>query len=99
MNKIILRYLIIVLIAVAVGALIYHLNQPNGAISLASSMNSVGSFSGDLGGRHDFGEGSFGLASGLFGIGGNLFQVAIITFLVVSVRKLFVQRPQPVRAR
>jgi hypothetical protein len=30
--------------------------------------------------------------SGLFGIGANLIKIALITFLVVSVRKLFVRR-------
>ena len=89
MFKNIFRFLIITLIAIALGFGIYYLLQPSGAATFGSG----------FGGEGGFREGGFNLTRGLFGVTGNLMLVAIITVIVVSIQKLFSRRPQPVTAR
>ena len=99
MSKTILRFLVIALIAVALGSLIYHISQPAGTTALRSGINNLGGLSRDLGEEHGFGERGFSLMGGLFGITGNLFLVAIVTVIVVSLQKLFAHRGEPVGTR
>jgi hypothetical protein len=99
MNKSILRYLVIVLIAVAVGTVVYHLNQPTGTTALGSGITSVGHFSESIGSDHDVREGGSSLIGGLSGVTKNLLLVAIVTAIVVLMRKLFAWRARPFRAR
>ena len=99
MNKTILRYLVVALTAVALGLLIYHINQPAGTAAFGSGVNGVSQFSEGLGSEHDIREGGASLISGLFGVTGNLLLVAIITTVVVSARKLFARQPQQIRVR
>jgi hypothetical protein len=99
MLKISLRFLVITLIAVALGFLIYHLNQPAGTASLRSGLNNFGHVSRDFGGEGGFREGGFSLVGGLFGITGNLLLVALVTFIVVSMQKTFVRKAVLVRTR
>ena len=82
MFKTIFRFLVITLIAVALGFGIYHLLQPSGAGTIRSGF-------GDFGREGSFHEGGFNLARGLAGITGNLMLVAIVTVIVVSIQKLF----------
>ena len=96
MFKTILRFLIITLIALALGIGIYYLVQPSGAATLRSGF---GGLSRDLGGERGFREGGFNLIGGLFGIAGNLMLVAIITVIVVSMQKMFSRKPVPVTNR
>lgn len=90
MFKTILRFLIVTLIAIALGFGIYYLVQPAGAAS------QFGSF-------RDFGErgfrGGFNQIGGLFGMTGNLMLVAIITVIVVSMQKIFSRKPEPIATR
>ncbi len=90
------RFLVVALAAVALGLLIYHLNQPAGT---ASSLSSLGRFGGDFGGEGGFREGGFSLARGLFGITGNLILIAVVTIIVVSMRKAFAYQPGPAKTR
>jgi hypothetical protein len=102
MNKTILRYLVIALIAIALGVIIYHLNQPTGIASFGPGVNEAGGFSGGFGGGHDFGEAGSSLIGGLSGVAKNLLQVGIVTAAVVLVRKMlsmFRRQQQPDRAR
>ena len=92
MFKNILRFLVITLIAIALGFGIYHLLQPSGVATFRSG---IGDFSGEGG----FREGGFNLTRGLFGVTGNLMLVAIITVIVVSIQKLFSRKPQPATTR
>ena len=92
MSKTVLRFLIIALIAVALGALIYHLNQPAGTTSLGSNIQGFGQ---DFGGEHG-GEGGSGSIGGL---AGNLMLVAAVTLAVAAVQKLIGRVLKPVRAR
>ena len=92
MFKNILRFLIITLIAFALGFGIYHLLQPSGIATFRSGI-------GDFGGEGGFREGGFNLTRGLFGVTGNLMLVAIITVIVVSIQKLFPRKPEPVTIR
>ena len=91
MFKTIFRFLVITLIAVALGFGIYHLLQPSGVTTFRSGL-------GDFGGEHGF-RGGFNLIGGLFGITGNLILVAVITTIVVSIQKLFSSKPEPVTTR
>ncbi len=95
MLKITLRFLVVTLIAVALGLLIYHLNQPVGTASFGTGINNFGNFSRDFGGEHGFGEGGFSLTRGLFGITGNLLVVAMVTVIVVSMQKMFSHKAAP----
>ena len=70
MFKTILRFLVITFIAVALGLLIYHLNQPSGSASFGSGIRNFGNFSRDFGGEGGFHEGGVSLSRGLFGITG-----------------------------
>ncbi len=96
MLKTILRFLAVTLVAVALGFLIYYINQPAAG---ASGLSSFGDFSRELGGEGGFREGSFSLARGLFGIGGDLLLVAIITAVVVLIQKAFTPQHEPARIR
>ncbi len=97
MLKIILRFLIVAVIAVGLGMLIYHLNQPAASASFGSA-GGFGTFSREFGER-GFGEGSFSLSRGMFGIVGNLILVAIVTVVVVSLQKALSYRSEPARSR
>ncbi len=99
MLKIVLRFLIITVVAIALGFFVYHLNQPAGAASLRAGMNSFGDLSRGFGGERDFREGGFSLMGGLFGIGGNLFLVAVVTFVVVSMQRTFGRKRVPAAVR
>jgi Na+/H+-dicarboxylate symporter len=92
MFKTIFRFLVITLIAVALGIGIYYLFQPSG-------INNLGGLSRDFGGERGFREAGFNLIGGLFGITGNLMLVAIITVIVVSMQKMFSRKPIPVTNR
>ncbi len=89
MFKMIFRFLVITLIAIALGVGIYYLLQPSGAATFRSG----------FGGEGGFREGGFNLTRGLFGITGNLMLVAIITVIVISIQKLFSRKPQPATTR
>ncbi len=93
MFKSILLFFLILAVAIAVGVGIFHLIQPSGGIAFRSS--GLNFTSGDFGGDGGF-RGGFNLIGGLFGITGNLILVAIITFMVVSVRNIFSRQPEPV---
>jgi len=82
MFKIIFRFLVITLIAVALGIGIYYLLQPSSAATLGSGFR-------DFGREGGFREGGFSLVRGFFGITGNLILIAIVTMIVVSIQKLF----------
>ena len=88
MFKTIFRFLVITLIAIALGFGIYHLLQPSGVATFRSGI-------GDFGGEGGFREGGFNLTRGLFGVTGNLMLVAIITVIVVSIQKLFSRKSVP----
>ena len=92
MLKTIFRFLVITLIAVALGIGIYYLLQPSSAATVGSGFR-------DFGGEGGFREGGFNLTRGLFGVTGNLMLMAIITVIVVSVQKLFSQRPESAATR
>ena len=96
MFKSILLFLLILAVAVAVGVGIFHLIQPSGGITLNSG--GLNFTSRDFGGDGGF-RGGFNLVGGLFGITGNLILVAIVTFMVVSVRNIFSRQPEPVKAK
>ncbi len=87
MFKTIFRFLVITLIAVALGFGIYYLLQPSSAATFNSGFR-------DFGGEGGFHEGGSNLARGLSGIGGNLVLVAIVTVIVVSVQKVFTRKPK-----
>ncbi len=91
MFKTILRFLIVTLIAVALGFGIYYLLQPSGTTSQFGNLRDFG--------ERGFREGGFNLIGGLFGITGNLMLVALITVIVVSMQKIFSQKPEPVTTR
>jgi len=95
MFKTIFRFLVITLIAIALGIGIYYLIQPSGVASFRSGINDFGGFSRDFGGEHSFHEGGFNIIGGVFGITGNLMLVAIITVVVVSIQKLFSRKSAP----
>ena|ERR1700690_2003403 len=99
MFKMIFRFLAITLIAIALGFGIYYLIQPAGVSVFRSGVNNFGNLSRDFGGERGFREGGFNLIGGLFGATGNLILVAIITMIVVSIRKMFSRKPQPVTTR
>ena len=99
MFKMIFRFLVISLIAIALGFGIYYLIQPAGVASFRSGINNFGGLSRDFGGEGGFREGGFNLTRGLFGVTGNLILVAIITMIVVSIQKMFSRKPQPVTTR
>ena len=99
MLKSIVRFLLILLIAIALGAGFYHLVQPAGQATLRSGIGNIGSVSGDFGGEHDFHEGGFNLAGGLFGITGNLMLIALVTFIVYSIQKIFSKKPEAITTR
>ncbi len=94
MLKTIVRFLVVSLIAVGLGLLIYHLNQPAGT-SIGSGFGGFREFGGEGG----FREGGFSLTRGLFGITGNLMTVAVVTLVVVSMRKALAYKGEPVRTR
>ena len=91
MFKTILRFLVVTLIAVALGFGIYYLVQPAGATSQFGNLRDFG--------ERGFREGGFNLIGGLFGITGNLMLVALITVIVVSIQKIFSQKPEPAATR
>ncbi len=91
MFKNIFRFLVVTLIAIALGFGIYYLFQPSSAAALGSGFHEFG---GERGLR-----GGFNLIGGLFGITGNLMLVTIITVMVVSIQKLFSQKPVPPTTR
>ena len=99
MFKSILRFLLILLIAVALGAGFYYLVQPAGQASLRSGIDNLRNVSGDFGGEHGFREGGFSLAGGLFGITGNLILIAMVTFSVVAIQKMFSRKPEAITTR
>src|ERR1700690_1760990 len=89
----IMRFVLILLIAVALGVGFYYLVQPAGQASLRSGIGDFGNISGDFGGEHGFREGGFSLIGGLFGVTGNLMLVAMVTFMVISIQKIFSRKP------
>ena len=95
MFKTIFRFLVVTVIAVALGIGVYTLVQPSGAETLRSGINNFGGLSRDFGGEGGFREGGFNLTRGLFGVTGNLMLVAIITVIVVSIQKLFSRKSVP----
>lgn len=99
MLKSILRFILILLIAVALGIGFYHLIQPAGQASLSSGFGNFRNVPGDFGGEHDFREGGFSLIGGLFGITGNLMLIAMVTFIVISIQKIFSGKPGTISAR
>ncbi len=92
MYKTILRFLVVTAIAVALGLLIYHLNQPAGASSFGSG--GFGEF-----GERGFGERGFSLVRGLSGVAGDLVLVAIVTLVVTFLQRTFAYKPRPARTR
>ncbi len=94
MLKTTLRFLVVALVAVALGFVIYHFSQPAGTASLGSGISSFGRISGDFGGEGGFREGGFNLTRGLFGITGNLILIAVVTLVVVSIQKAFAKQPR-----
>ena len=92
MFKTIFRFLVITLIAIALGFGIYYLLQPSGVATFRAGL-------GDFGREGGFREGGFNLTRGLFGVTGNLMLVAIITVIVVSIQKLFSRKPIPTTTR
>jgi len=99
MFKTIFRFLVITVIAMALGIGVYTLVQPSGAATLRSGINNFGGLSRDFGGERGFREGGFNLIGGLFGVTGNLMLVAIITVIVVSIQKMFSRKPVPITTR
>jgi len=91
MKKILFRYIVIALAAIALGALIYCLNQPANAASLGTSIDVAGRVHEGLGGEHSL-DGGSGLLSGMFGLLENLLIVGMTTVAIVSLRKLFACR-------
>jgi len=98
MFKSILLFLLILLAASAIGVGIFHLVQPSGQIAFRSGGLNIGNAAGDFGGERGF-RGGFNLVGGLFGITGNLILVAVVTFMVVSLRNIFAARPEPAATR
>lgn len=93
MLKSMMRFLLILLIAIALGAGFYYLVQPAGQASLQSGIGNLRNVSGDFGGEHGFSEGGFGLTRGLFGITGNLILIAVVTVFVAAFQKIFSRKP------
>ena len=92
MFKTIFRFLVITLIAIALGfGITICFNRPVSTI--------FGDRNQHFGGEGGFREGGFNLTRGLFGVTGNLMLVAIITVIVVSIQKLFSRKPQPATTR
>ncbi len=91
MLKTTIRFVIVALIAAALGFLIYHLNQSAATASFGQGFREFG--------ERGFGEGSFSLMRGLFGIAGNVFMIAIVTVIVVALQKAFRSTPQPAGMR
>ena len=83
MFKIIFRFLVITLIAAALGFGIYHLVQGSTAGTVQSGFHHFGRFEG----------GEPGLFGGLSGSLGNVLLVAAVTAAVVSIQRLFMRRP------
>ncbi len=79
----------------ALGLLIYHLNQPATGTVCSSGIGGLR----DLGGEGGFREGGFSLARGLFGIAGDMVLVAIVTVIVVAAQKALAYKHEPVRTR
>ncbi len=92
MFKTIFRFLVITLIAIALGFGIYYLLQPSSAAAVRSGF-------GDFGREGGFHEGGFNLARGLAGVTGNLILVAIVTVIVVAIQKLFSRKPKPMATK
>jgi hypothetical protein len=99
MLKSILRFILILLIAVALGVGFYHLVQPAGQASIRSGIGNFRNVSEGFGGEHDFREGGFSLIGGLFGITGNLMLIAMVTFVVFSIQKIFSGKPETITTR
>jgi len=97
MLKTTLRFLVIALIAVALGFLIYHVSQPAGIATVGSGINNIGGFTRELGDGEGFREGGSGLLGGLSGITGNLFLIAIVTLSVAALQKLLARRTEALR--
>ncbi len=95
MLKTVSRFIVVAVIALALGLLIYYLNQPTGAASLTTKF---GGFARELG-EGGFREGGFSLGRGMFGIIGDLILVAIVTVVVVSLQKAFAYKSEPARLR
>ncbi len=95
MFKTTLRFIVIAVIALALGMLIYHLNQLAATTSVGT--DAIG-FGRDFGER-SFEEGGFSLSRGVFGVAGDLILVAIVTVVVVSLRKALAYQPEPARLR
>jgi hypothetical protein len=99
MLKSMMRFILILLIAVALGVGFYYLVQPAGQASLRSGIGNFRNVSGDFGGEHGFREGSFSLIGGLFGITANLMLIALVTFIVISIQKIFSDKPETITTR
>jgi hypothetical protein len=99
MLKSLMRFLLILLIAIALGAGFYYLVQPAGQASLQSGIGNLRNISGDFGGERGFGEGGFSLTGGLFGITGNLILIALVTLIVHSTQKIFSRKPEAITTR
>ena len=99
MLKSMIRFLLILLIALALGVGFYYLVQPAGQTALRSGIVNIGNVSGDFGGEHGFHEGGFSLVGGLFGITGNLIWIAMVTMFVVAVQKIFSRKPGSITTR
>ena len=83
MFKIIFRFLVITLIAAALGFAIYHLVQASTAGAVQPGFDHFGGLEGN----------ERGLLGGLSGITGNLLLVAAVTAAVVSIQRLFTRKP------
>jgi len=94
-----MRFLLILLIAIALGVGFYYLVQPAGQVSFRSGIGNLVNVSRDFGGEHGFREGGFSLTRGLFGITGNLMLIAVVTFIVISTRKIFSGKPATITTR
>ncbi len=77
----------------SIGFAIYHFIQPT------SNTNTFSNFPREFGGEHGFRDQGFNLTGGLFGITGNLILIAIITFVVVSIQKIFSHKAEPPKAQ
>lgn len=83
------RFILILLLAVALGLLIYHLLQPAGTTSLPAGTEVFAGAARGFEGDHGSREGSGGLAQGIAGVGGNLLLIGAVTAIIVSAQRLF----------
>ena len=93
MFKLIGRLLVILLIACAIAGIFYLIAQNGSSTSSLSRFSFEGERNG-FGGDGGFGgRGGFSFIGGLFGITGHLILVAIVTFFIAGIGKLFSNKP------